>query len=116
MDETTTTTTTIIEDPTTDLNAEVTVTFTVTRTYVSGPMTVASIVAELAQVARDQVLATAVQEPNRYDWDLTDPTEYVDGLLEANPYLLAPLFAPWVEDGASIEDEDVAVELVEPVS
>ena len=108
MDDTTTTV--IIEDEpaTVNLDAEVTITFTVSRTYEAAPMTVASIVGAIATAAQEA--GVPVNQPG--DWvDMDDPTDYVYGLLDENPALRDQVLPEWAK-GASIEDEEITVEEV----
>lgn len=112
MDDTTTTV--ITEDGPalpTDPGAEVTVIFSYTTTYRADSLTVDTIHAMVSQAATDEGTEIVEPTPGRYD-DYSDPAEYVDALLDAQPSGVARLVLALLRDNADIEDEEHTVEEV----
>lgn len=109
-----TTTTVIAEDGPalpTDPGAEVTVVFSYTTTYRADSLTVDTIHKMVSQAAMDE--GTEVVEPDEGPYDnYSDPTEYVDALLEAQAPGVTRLVLALLRDNADIEDEDHSVEEV----
>lgn len=109
------TTTTVIvedeapaEDETINLDAEVTVTFTVTRTYRVDNVPARQIIADIAKASADQG-GHRINEPDPA-W-VDDASEYAYALLDDNPMLRDLVLDEWSKT-ADIEDEEFTVEEV----
>lgn len=113
MDDTTTTVITE-DDETINLDAEVTVTFTVSRTHQIDGVAVRQIIADLADAARNDYQGrVALVEPDVDEVDLSDPTAYVLALLNDNVDLQYTVLAKWADGHqTNIEDEEITVEEV----
>ncbi len=97
--------------PTVNLDAEVAVTFTVSRTIKVDALRVALIIEDVATAALEQ--GATVVEPDPDWYDLSDATEYVFALLDENPEARDTVLMKWAGlQRAEIEDEDFTVEEV----
>lgn len=111
MDDTNTTVITEDAPVSTDLSAEVTVIFSYTTFYRSESLTVDTIRKMVSQAATDEGTEAVEPTAGLYD-DYSDPTEYVDALLEAQAPGVTRLVLALLRDNADIEDEEHSVEEV----